>query len=300
MPLFNFPIEIKNLKPEDKDYPPLLRGTTGAPKTLYIIGNNSFEENCFAVVGTRRCSDYGKEIAYSISYELAKAGMTIVSGIARGIDTFSHRGALDAGGKTIAVLGTGLDKKSFYPKENLKLASMILEQNGSIISEYPVGTKGTQFTFPQRNRIISGISLGVLVVEAKIKSGALITAAWAKKQKKPVFAVPGPIFSQNSKGCHFLIKQGAKIAENAEDIIKGLGLKAAEIRQTALIDNDSNKEEMLILKALAEGSLHVDKISEKTDLPSAKISSILAIMEINGKVKEIGRNVYINCVKIKT
>jgi DNA processing protein len=175
---------IKTISIRDKNYPKLLKEIKDPPETLYLRGEILAEENCFAIVGTRRCSAYGKQVALEITGDLAEAGLTIVSGLAPGIDSFSHLATLERGKRTIAVLGTGIDEKSIYPQENLKLARKILESGGSLISEYPPRTHGSEFTFPQRNRIISGISLGVLVIEAKQKSGALITANWAKKTRK--------------------------------------------------------------------------------------------------------------------
>ena len=217
-------MDIKSISFEDKNYTKLLKEIKNPPEVLYYKGEFATNENYFAIVGTRRCSTYGKEIALEIAGQLSEAGLTIVSGLAPGIDTFCHQAVVERKGKTIAVLGTGIDDQSIYPKSNIKLAKKILETGGCLISEYPPGTPGTQFTFPQRNRIISGLSLGVLVVEAKEKSGALITAQWAKKQGRKIFAVPGPIHSLNSKGCHYLIKQGAKLVENANDILRELNL----------------------------------------------------------------------------
>lgn len=216
--------EIRAISIEDKNYPKLLRKIKNPSKILYYLGEIKAaaqmgeprlwrEEPCFAIVGTRRFSPYGKRIALEITGDLAEAGLTIVSGLAPGIDTFAHRATIERKRRTIAVLGTGLDEKSIYPQSNLKLAKEILELGGCLISEYEPGTRGTQFTFPQRNRIISGISLGVLVVEAKERSGALITANWAKTQNRKIFAIPGSIHASNSKGCHLLIKRGAKLVE---------------------------------------------------------------------------------------
>jgi len=216
--------EIKTIKLEDKNYPLLLRKIFNPPKTLYVRGEILRNEKCFAIVGTRRCSEYGKDIAFSIARDLSKAGLTIVSGMATGIDTWAHKGTLDANGRTIAVLGTGIDEKTIYPKENIKLSQKILKNKGCLISEYPAETRGTKFSFPERNRIISGLSLGVLVVEANFGSGALITARYAKEQNKKVFTIPGSIHSINSRGCHDLIKKGAKLVENANDILKELSL----------------------------------------------------------------------------
>ena len=176
--------KIQKVSIEDKQYPKILKEIPEPPKVLYFRGQLLPNENCFAIVGTRRCSDYGKQIALEIAGNLTIAGLTIVSGLAEGIDTYSHLAAVEKGKRTIAVLGTGVDEKSLYPQSNLKLAKSILETGGCLISEYPPGTHGSKFTFPERNRIISGMSLGVLVIEAKQKSGALITAMWAKRQGK--------------------------------------------------------------------------------------------------------------------
>ena len=282
--------EIKQISINDKNYPKLLKEIKDAPKVLYYIGSlPKPDEKIFAVVGTRMFSAYGKQIALEIAGDLAEAGLTIISGLAPGIDTFAHQATLERKGRTIAVLGTGLDEKSIYPKENIKLARKIVENNGCLISEYPVGTSGTHFTFPQRNRIVSGLSLGVLVVEAKQKSGALITADLAFKQNKKVFAVPGPIHSLNSKGPHFIIKKGAKLVENANDILTELNLPKKELTSFSSGDNE---EENLILECIKEESLYIDKIIEKSKLPAATVASTLAILEIKGKVRNLGGNIY--------
>jgi len=279
------------IKIGDKNYPKLLSEISNPPKEIYVEGKILPGESCFAIVGTRKCSSYGKEIAWKIAGELAQAGLTIVSGLAPGIDTFAHKGALDHGGRTIAVLGTGLDKRSIYPKENLGLAQEIIKKGGALISEYPPQTPGSKITFPKRNRIISGLSLGVLVVEAKRKSGALITAEWARKQKRKVFAIPGSIYSLNAKGCHYLIKKGAKLVESGEDILKELKWKKKEITSSNL-QGTTNEVERLILEALKEHSLYVDKIIKKTGLSPQKVISTLADLEIQGKVKNLGGNIY--------
>ncbi len=281
--------DIKEISINDEKYPKLLKKIKDGPKVLYYRGEIKNEENCFAIVGTRRCSDYGKQVALEIAGDLAEAGLTIVSGLAPGIDTFAHRATVEKGRRTIAVLGTGVDEKSIYPKSNLKLARKILEIGGCLISEYPAGTRGTQFTFPQRNRIISGLSLGVLVVEAKEKSGALITANYAFQQKRKVFAVPGSIYSSNSKGPHLLIKSGAKLVENANDILKELNLP---LKKVSFFCEGETEEEIFVLNALREGGLDIDKIIEKTKLSAAKVVSTLAILEIKGKVKNLGGNIY--------
>ena len=280
---------IQKIENTDEKFPALLKQIPDSPKALYFRGNFLSEnEKCFAIVGTRLTSDYGKEIAFSLANNLNQAGLVIVSGLAKGIDSWAAKGALESNGRTIAILGTGLDEPSFYPQENLTLAKKILENNGALISEYPAGTRGAKFTFPQRNRIIAGVSLGVLVVEAKIKSGALITTAFARQQKKKIFAVPGNIHSSNSKGCHLLIKQGAKLVESANDILKDLGLSPLASQQHPA----ANPEEKLILNALRQNALPIDKIIEITKLPAQAVSINLSIMEIENKVKNLGGNVY--------
>jgi len=281
--------EIKEISIKDKNYPKLLKEISDPPKVLYFLGEIKENENRFAIVGTRLCSNYGKQVALEIAGDLAEAGLTIVSGLAPGIDTFSHLATVERKKRTIAVLGTGLDEKSIYPQSNLKLANKIIETGGCLISEYPSGTRGTQFTFPQRNRIISGLSLGVLVIEAKMKSGALITAEWARKQKRKVFAIPGSIYSSNSKGCHYLIKQGTKLIESANDILEELNL--VQTRKTEVVSGET-EEENLILEALKEESSYIDKIIEKTNLPASRVIANLAILEIKGKVRNLGGNSY--------
>lgn len=280
--------DIKEIKITEKDYPKPLKEIPNPPKVLFTKGELKSGELCFAVVGTRRCSSYGKQIALEIAGGLTDAGLTIVSGLAPGIDTFAHKAAVEKGKRTIAVLGTGIDEKSIYPKENILLARKIVELGGCLISEYPPGTRGTNFTFPNRNRIISGLSKGVLVVEAKEKSGALITANCAILQKRKVFAVPGSIYSLNSKGPNILIKKGAKLVDNLNDILQELGLKHI------LQKNAEGKtlEEKIILEALKGGSLYIDKIIEKTKLGASKVASTLTVLEMEGKVRNLGANTF--------
>lgn len=293
--------EIKTININNSNYPEALKEIKNPPKVLYFRGELKSKENCFAIVGARWCSLYGKQVALEFAGQLADAGLTIVSGLAPGIDTFSHQAVVertrlrpatkrDYGGRAIAVLGTGLDEKSVYPQSNLELAEKILEKGGCLISEYPSGTRGTRFTFPERNRIISGLSLGVLVVEAKEKSGALITANYAFSQKRKVFSVPGPIHSLNSRGPHALIKKGAKLAENVDDILLGLNL-AQKSTRPGLVEGE-NAEENLILNALKEEALYIDKIIEKTKLPAATAASTLAILEIKGRIRNLGGNTF--------
>ena len=283
--------EIKTVSIADKNYPKFLKKIKNAPAVIYYRGELNPSEQCFAIVGTRMFSPYGKQVALEMAGDLAEAELIIVSGLAPGIDTFAHTATVERRKRTIAVLGTGVDEKSIYPQSNLKLAQRILETGGCLISEYPPGTRGTQFTFPQRNRIISGLSLGILVVEAKQKSGALITAHYAFEQNRKVFAIPGPIHSLNSKGCHYLIKRGAKLVESANDILKDLNLPAGrQVYQKGIIGE--TLEENLILNVLKEEVLDIDKIIEKTKLSAAKVASTLAILEIKGKVRNLGGNTF--------
>jgi DNA processing protein len=273
-------------------YPASLKKIAKPPPLLYLRGQPlSSKEICFAIVGTRRCSLYGRQAAAEISGDLSEAGITVVSGLALGIDSAAHQAAVNRKKRTVAVLGTGLDDASIYPRQNLGLARRILENNGALISELPPRTPGWKANFPARNRIISGLCLGTLVVEAGQKSGALITARWAKQQGRKVFALPGSIYSLNSKGSHALIKQGALLAENSGDIISGLGLKNINLRRGKIVKGET-AEENLILAIARERPLHIDEIIRKSGLPASKVCSILAMMEIDKKVKNMGGNVY--------
>ncbi len=282
--------QIKTISIENKDYPQLLKKIPDAPKTLFYRGELKANENCVAVVGARRCSSYGKAIAFDLAGDLGQAGLTVVSGLAPGIDTSAHQAVVERGKRTIAVLGTGLDEKILYPQQNLNLTRKIIETGGCLISEYPPATRGNTFTFPQRNRLISGLSLGIIVVEAKKKSGALITANWAKRQGRKVFAVPGSIHSLNSQGCHLAIKQGAKLIENSRDVLEELNLPILTCNSKHL--SGENKEETLILEALKQGPLYIDKIIEAADLSPDKVAGNLSIMEIQGKIRNLGGSVF--------
>jgi len=282
--------EIKSVSIDHPLYPPSLKKIKNPPSVLYYRGKLPTEQEfCFAVVGTRRCSAYGRQVASFIVSDLCQAGLTIVSGFAPGIDTIAHQTTIEKGKRTIAVLGTGLDEKSIYPRSNLDLAQKILENNGCLISELPPGTPGSKFSFPQRNRIIAGLSRGVLIVEARKNSGSLITAYFAKKQNKKLFAIPGPIFSSCSQGVHQLIKEGAYLVENSNDIFKIMDITPLAQH---LKEDDMTKEEMLILKLLNEGPLEVEKIIERTRLSAPTVLSTLTLLEISGKIQSLGENIY--------
>lgn len=285
---------IKIIKKEDKDYPCLLKKIKQPPEKLFVRGKIPEKRIFFSIVGTRRCSDYGKEIAYSIARDLSRAGLVVVSGLAKGIDTFAHKGALEGSSLTVAVLGTGLAEKKIYPQQNLKLAQLILKEGGCLISEYEPETAGSRFTFPQRNRIIAGISVGVLVVEAGEKSGALITAQYAKKEGRKVFAVPGDIYKITSQGTNALIKQGAILTQNAQDILNNLNIKKTFFSQKnpRLKQETGDKTQKLILSVLKKGPQSIDEIIEKTGLPANKVASLLSEMEIEERVMVLGGNTY--------
>ena len=216
--------KISLITVQDKNYPKLLKEIYAPPPLLYIKGNIEPKDDfSIGIVGTRKLSLYGRQITPLITADLARAGLTIVSGLAKGIDTIAHQAAIKTKGRTIAVLGSGLDKKNIYPAINRRLAEEI-SQSGAVISEYPIDTEPLAQHFPQRNRNISGLSLGVLVIEAPEKSGALITAKDALEQNRDVFAIPGHILSSNSLGPNNLIKMGAKLVSTANDIIEELNL----------------------------------------------------------------------------
>ena len=284
--------EIKTISIEDEEYPKQLKEIKNPPKVLYYKGNlSAANKPCFGIVGARRCSIYGKQIAMNFASNLSDAGLVIVSGLTQGIDTFSHQAVVEKQKETIAVLGTGIDEKTMYPQCNLQLSRKIIENNGCLISEYPNGTHGARFTFPNRNRIISGLSMGILIIEAKQKSGALITVDWAKKQGRKIFAIPGSIFSQNSQGCHFAIKQGAKLAENAQDILKELNKQTLNINFKKQITGDTEQEN-LVLNALEQGPLHIDEITKIAKLTSSEINSAIVVLEMKDIIRNLGGNTF--------
>jgi len=289
--LEKYGIELLTL--EDKEYPKLLKEIYHPPAVLYLRGSfQPADEFSLGIVGTRRLTAYGQQVTPLIAVDLARAGLTIVSGLAKGIDTLAHQAALKAQGRTIAVLGSGIDKPSIYPRTNQYLADQIAEQ-GAVLSEFPVGALGQPQHFPQRNRIISGLSLGVLVIEAPERSGALITAREALEQNRDVFAIPGPLFSENSCGANNLIKMGAKLVTEANDILQELNLTLLTDFQRNKKILPDNPEEALIIKQLSKQPLHVDKLAQQTKLPIATLNSTLVLMEMKGKVRNLGANNYV-------
>lgn len=290
-------LENENIKittPEDKLYPRLLREIYSPPEILYYKGElKENDEFTLAIVGTRKYTSYGQRVGEQITKDLAQNNLTIVSGLALGIDSLVHDATLKVEGRTIAVLGTGVDKQSIYPSSNRYLADKIISSGGAVISEFPLGTPPLRHHFPQRNRIISGLSLGTLVIEAGEKSGALITAKFALEQNREVFAVPGNIYSPVSVGPNNLIKQGAKTVNTANDIMEALDL----VKITTYIDNKKiipeSTEEEIITTHLTSEPIHINDLIRLTKLDTNVINSTLIIMEMKGMIKNLGNMHYI-------
>lgn len=276
----------------DPDYPGLLRQIPDPPPLLYVYGRLEGSSANLAVVGSRNATGYGLTTTNRLCESLAAYKMTIVSGMARGIDTAAHEGALAGGGRTIAVLGSGLER--IYPAENRKLFHRIAE-NGAVVSEFPLKAKPEAHHFPIRNRVISGMSLGTVVVEATRKSGSLITARLAAEQNREVFAVPGSVQSFKSTGTHTLIKQGAKLVEHAQDIVEELtALVQFNMQDPQPPGNDSaaansaslSEDEASVLHALEPYPLHVDNLARKITMAPGKLLSILLVLELRGMVEQ--------------
>jgi DNA processing protein len=275
----------------DDGYPPRLKEIYDYPPIIYVKGSLLPEDEwCLAVVGTRRATAYGRQVTEEIVSDLARSRITIASGLARGIDSIAHHSALDVGGRSIAVFACGLD--TVYPGENTTLARRI-EQQGALISEYPLGTKPRPEYFPRRNRVLSGISLGVLVVEAGATSGALITANMALEQNREVLAVPGSIMSPTSQGTNHLIQEGAKLVRDYRDILEELNLGAAaqQIEMKEILP--ASDTESLLLKQISTEPIHIDDVCRSSGLPVSTVSSTLAMMELKGMVKSIGNMKYV-------
>jgi DNA processing protein len=276
----------------DPAYPRQLLEVFDRPPVLFVRGSLvPADDWAVAVVGTRRVSVYGRQAAEELTRGLAGNRVTVVSGLARGVDAIAHRAALDAGGRTIAVLACGLDM--VYPPEHKRLAEQIIEQ-GAIISDYAIGTQPRSEFFPRRNRILSGISLGVLIIEGDLMSGALITARQALEQNREVFAVPGSIYSPNSRGTNKLIQDGeAKLTLDVQDVLAELNLSMAsqQIEMTEIIPPDET--ERVLLGTLSGEPQHVDEIRRGCGLPIATVTSALAMLELKGLVRQVGRMNYV-------
>jgi DNA processing protein len=273
----------------DEGYPELLAAIHSPPPILYVRGTIEPEDRvAVAIVGSRQASQYGSAMAEQISGELAERGVTIVSGMARGIDAAAHRSALRAAGRTIAVLGCGLGVT--YPPEHAELADQIAEQ-GALISEFPIFTPPKPGHFPQRNRIISGLARGIVVIEAGLKSGAMITANYALEQGREVFAVPGQVTSRSSRGCHQLIKAGAKLTEGWEDILEEIELQMTPgsqvVRDPTPVSRSLAQEEILIIDAMEAGPMQIDDLIGRTQLPAGQMASLLLSLMLKGMIEEL-------------
>ncbi len=276
---------------ESPTYPRNLLNIAAPPPVLFVKGALEPEDDwAVALVGTRRATAYGREVARELATRLAASGVTVVSGLARGIDAVAHRAALDAGGRTIAVLGCGVDQ--VYPPEHRDLAEAIA-RSGAVVSDYPLGTPPDAVNFPPRNRLISGLSRGVVIVEAGADSGALITADFAAEQGREVFAVPGNINQRSSLGPNRLIQQGARMVLSAADILEELNLTLVSERNEARAALPADATEQRVLEQLSNGPAHIDDLGVQLALPIAQLSGTLALMELKGLVRQIGGMTYV-------
>jgi DNA processing protein len=275
----------------DDDYPTNLRQIEAPPPILYVRGELQPNDSwAIAIVGTRRASTYGREVAHTLSSDLAAGGITVVSGLALGVDTVAHNSAVASKGRTIAVLGSSVDH--IYPPENRGLAHAIIE-NGALISEYPLSTRPDANNFPPRNRIISGLSRGVVIVEAGERSGALITARFAAEQGRDVFAVPGSILHPGSAGCNSLIQQGAIPLLSVNDIFNHLNLEQIHSQQAARAAIPADPQEAALLSHLNKEPQHLDDLVRQSALPAPQVAGLLTVMELKGLVRQVGSLSYV-------
>jgi len=282
---------------KDEDYPRRLRDIHQSPPVLYMRGEITAQDSwAVSVVGTRRITAYGRQVAEDLGSALARNGVTVVSGMARGVDSVAHDAALKAGGRTIAVLGSGVDQ--IYPPENRRLAGEIIE-NGAIISDYAVGTPPEASNFPPRNRIISGLSMATVVVEANRRSGALITAGFALDQGKDVYAVPGNINAPHSAGPNRLIQQGAFPLISVDDLLESLDLSMVTEHQVARQILPSNAVEAVLFEAVGFEPKHIDEIRMNVDMPIEDVSAALSLMELKGMVRKVGGMKYVSVKETK-
>lgn len=275
----------------DETYPRLLLEIDHPPPVLYLRGDFRPEDDpAVSIVGTRRMTEYGKQVATELSQTLAQNGITIVSGLARGIDAAAHRTALECQGRTLAVFGCGID--IVYPPEHRKLAEEI-SASGALISDYPPGTRPEASNFPARNRIISGVSRAVVVIEAGSRSGALITANFAAEQGRDVFAVPGYIYSPASKGTNNLIQQGAIPMLDPQDVLEILNLDMIDQHRAARVELPADATEAKLMELLGREPLHVDEISSEINLPIENVTASLVVMELKGMIRQVGSMHYV-------
>lgn len=278
---------------DDPRYPGLLKEIYDPPLCLFVRGDIASLGFPVAVVGTRKYTEYGRQVADELAFELARQGISIVSGLALGIDGFAHAAAIRAGGRTVAVLGGGVDDARIAPRAHLPLAHAILAHGGALVSEYPPGFLPTEYSFPRRNRIIAGMSLGAIVVEAPESSGALITARCSLEMDREVFAVPHNITSLAGAGPNNLIKMGAKPVCGALDVLDALNLRGIREYGTTIAITPDTPEEAKLLPHLCRNPVHIDELTKASGLPSAAVSSAMTMMEMKGKVKNLGGMMYV-------
>jgi DNA processing protein len=282
---------IQVLTSEDESYPQRLKEIEQPPPVLYVRGEWLPEDQfAVAVVGTRKITAYGRQVTEQLAATLATSGITVISGLARGVDAVAHGAALNAGGRTAAVLGCGVDR--IYPPENRALGERIISR-GALLSDYPLGTAPESGNFPPRNRIISGLSMATIVVEAGDTSGALITAEFAAEQGRDVFAVPGNILAPQSRGTNRLIQNGALPLLSPDDILQSLNLTKVGQQKSARRILPTNDVESQLMTALGDEPLHVDEIRNQTGLPVEKVSAALVMMELKGMVRQVGGMQYV-------
>ena len=290
--------QIRVLTWEDDLYPRRLRQIDTAPPVLYLRGELlPDDEWAVAVVGTRRVTSYGRQVAEELGTFLAHNGVTVVSGLARGVDAVAHQAALNAGGRTVAVLAHGLDQ--IYPAQNRRLAEQIRQQ-GALVSDYGLGVPPDALNFPPRNRIISGLSIATVVVEAGQTSGALITAEFAADQGREVFMVPGNIYAPQSKGTNRWIQKGAQPLLNFEELLETLDLTQLTQQKSARVMLPENSTEALLFGLLSQEPMHVNEIGALAELPINQVSSALALMELKGLVRQVGGMNYVAARELRT
>ncbi len=276
---------------EDEGYPQRLKEIDQPPPVLYVRGSLLPEDNwAVAIVGTRRVTSYGRQVAENVSAFLARNGITVVSGLARGVDAIAHKAALENGGRSIAVLGSGVDH--IYPPENRKLAEELMN-SGALVSDYALGTPPESLNFPPRNRIISGLAQAVVIVEAGERSGALITASFAADQGREVFAVPGNINAPHSKGTNRLIQQGAHPLVDPQEILEILNMSMVSQHQVARSVLPADATEATLLRTISQEPLHIDEICYHVAMPIEKVTATLALMELKGMVRQLGGMHYV-------
>ena len=284
-------LDVQVITWDDPAYPRHLKEIDQPPPVLYVRGRLQPEDDwAVAIVGTRKVTAYGRQVAEEVAATLASSGVTIVSGLARGVDSIAHQAALNAGGRSLAVLGNGVDL--VYPPENRKLAAQLVE-HGALVSDYPLGTQPDGINFPPRNRIISGLSIAVIIVEAGLTSGALITATFAAEQGRDVFAVPGNINAPQSQGTNRLIRDGAQPLLTPQDVLEALDLTMVTEHRSVRVALPDDPIEARLFKLLSHEPMHVDEIRAQAAMPIETVSATLAMMELKGMVRQVGGMNYV-------